>query len=1116
MTSIETPLRSEQINLLDQVLAGSTDHICILDRAGRCWYASPASLVALGLQARDVVGKTWRELNRPAEAMAGQDAEREVVFQTGVAVKGETSFSTIQGTRYYEYVIAPILGKDGATGAVTLTCKDITERKPVEEMLQQLKGELELRVAERTLELVVANASLRSEMAERLRVEQAFQASTEALIRSENRYRSLVTATTQAVWTADPEGKTREDIPGWRSLTGQTEAEARGWGWMDALHPDDRQKTAAAWRLAVATKQPYEIEHRVRMQDGCYRSFIGRAAPVMDKAGNICEWIGAHTDITERKHTEQRLEEGKAILHLFAQYAPAGIAMFDREMRYVMVSQRWADRYHLGSLEALVGRSHYEVFPEIPERWRQIHQRCLAGAIETCDEDLFVRGDGTQQWLRWEIHPWYAGVNKIGGIIIFSEDITLRKQAEASILQLNHELQQKVTELQTLLDVIPIGIGIAEDPKCQNIRVNPAFAEALGIPPTVNASLSAPEAERPKTFKVYQNGREMAPEELPLQYAATHGVEIRDLEVEVVWQDGTEVSLLEYAAPLLDEQGQIRGSVGAFLNISERKRAEAALRESEERYRILVQNFPNGAIFLFDHDLRYVLAEGQGLAEVDLDRSMLEGKAIEDAFDRETCRVLEPYYRETLAGKAQIVEISYADRSYRNHFLPLYDDQGSVKLGMLMNQDVTLQKQAEEVLKTSRDELERQVQARTTELQEAYALLKEREREFRTLVENTPDVITRHDRQYRCVYINPACIQSIGMPPEFFLGKQPSELGYPEDLARFWENSLETVFTSGKMQIDEFTTLKGDQLRNHQVYVVPEREADSTITSVMTIGRDITSLRQAEASIRTLAEELQRSNHELEQFAYIASHDLQEPLRAITSFTQMLAKRYQGQLDAKADTYIEFIVDGAIRMQHLIRDLLAYSRVGRHELKRQPVDFNAVLERVKRDLQVAIAESQGVITADALPTVTADSNQMANLLLNLISNSLKYRSEAAPQIHISAKVVTTEVSPAASQNNSQQLTTPIREWLFSLRDNGIGIEPQYADRIFGIFQRLHTSDEYSGTGLGLAICRKIVERHDGRIWIESEFGQGATFFFTIPIMRTHDGNPRQTTHDSLG
>ncbi|HAX86884.1 MAG TPA: hypothetical protein DCY91_11645 [Cyanobacteria bacterium UBA11370] len=240
-------------------------------------------------------------------------------------------------------------------------------------------------------------------------------------------------------------------------------------------------------------------------------------------------------------------------------------------------------------------------------------------------------------------------------------------------------------------------------------------------------------------------------------------------------------------------------------------------------------------------------------------------------------------------------------------------------------------------------------------------------------------------------------------------------------------------------------------------------------------------LTEANEQLEQLTTELKRSNQELEQFAYIASHDLQEPLRAVASYTQMLAKRYQGKLDEKADIYINFAVDGATRMQQLIKDLLAYSRIGRHQLKLQSTDCNVVVNKVLKDLQFSITENHAKITIEFLPTLFVDTSQITLLFQNLISNAIKYRGEASPQVTISAE----------NQRSG---------WLFRIRDNGIGIEPEYAEQIFGIFQRLHTSDEYPGTGLGLAICKRIVERHGGHIWVESQLGKGSLFCFEIPSL----------------
>ncbi|MBE2224027.1 MAG: GAF domain-containing protein [Anaerolineae bacterium] len=232
--------------------------------------------------------------------------------------------------------------------------------------------------------------------------------------------------------------------------------------------------------------------------------------------------------------------------------------------------------------------------------------------------------------------------------------------------------------------------------------------------------------------------------------------------------------------------------------------------------------------------------------------------------------------------------------------------------------------------------------------------------------------------------------------------------------------------------------------------------------------------------IRQHAKALEARNEELEQFAYVASHDLQEPLRIVVSYVQLLARQYEGQLDEDADIFIKYAIDAALRMRNLISDLLSYSRLDSRGKSFVQTDMNEVLEYVLADLSLAIEENAATITHDPLPIVLADSTQMSQILLNLISNAIKFKGKKNPEIHITA--------------SRQQ-----EYWQFSVQDNGIGIEEQYLDRIFAIFQRLHTVEEYPGTGIGLAICKKIVERHNGKIWVESTIGQGTTFFFTLPL-----------------
>lgn len=231
---------------------------------------------------------------------------------------------------------------------------------------------------------------------------------------------------------------------------------------------------------------------------------------------------------------------------------------------------------------------------------------------------------------------------------------------------------------------------------------------------------------------------------------------------------------------------------------------------------------------------------------------------------------------------------------------------------------------------------------------------------------------------------------------------------------------------------------------------------------------------------RRTQEELSRSNRDLEQFAYVASHDLQEPLRMVATYTQLLAERYQGKLDENADKYIHYALEGAVRMQMLVKDLLAFSRVGRKQETPRETDCNLVVRNVIANLQSQIQETGARISYEVLPVLVADPSELLQLFQNLIGNAIKFRGTEPPEIRITAK----------KKKN---------EWLFSVEDNGIGIAPQHAEDVFVIFKRLHTREEYPGSGIGLAICKKIVEHNQGRIWVESQPGMGSTFHFTWPL-----------------
>lgn len=331
----------------------------------------------------------------------------------------------------------------------------------------------------------------------------------------------------------------------------------------------------------------------------------------------------------------------------------------------------------------------------------------------------------------------------------------------------------------------------------------------------------------------------------------------------------------------------------------------------------------------------------------------------------------------------------------------------------------------------------------------------------------------------RFVEVNDSAIRLYGFSREELLGHTLVELGIlsnEKERAQITQQIKDYGFVHNLEVI-----LHSKDGQAHNILLSSELIELDGQPHILKLAHDITERKKSEERLRRVADELMRSNKELEQFAYVSSHDLQEPLRMVSSYVQLLSRRYKGKLDSDADEFIGFAVEGVNRMKVLINDLLAFSRVGTRGNEFAPVALEEALEQVLRNLEITIEDNQAVITRDPLPQVLADDGQMVQLFQNLVGNAIKFHSEAPPKVHVGVR----------------------REddhWLLFVRDNGIGIDPEFSERVFVIFQRLHSREEYQGTGIGLAICRKIVERHGGRIWVESQPGKGATFYFTLAVM----------------
>lgn len=411
------------------------------------------------------------------------------------------------------------------------------------------------------------------------------------------------------------------------------------------------------------------------------------------------------------------------------------------------------------------------------------------------------------------------------------------------------------------------------------------------------------------------------------------------------------------------------------------------------------------------------------------------------------------------------IELSLPDSNinyFTNRFKPAYNEKGELVGAFVTINDITDKKDAERTMSEERMLL-------------------------RTLIDNLPLNVYTKDLNSKKTLANRTDYEYAGFTSEEqILGKDDFEL-FAEESARNTIAEDKFIFKTGQSIIgkEEHHIRKDGSDIWFLISKIPLKNADNEITGLLGISYNITrrkaaerSLRESEEKYRILAEELAASNKELEQFAYVASHDLQEPLRMVSSFLQLLQKKYNDQLDQTALQYITYAVDGADRMKQLIMDLLEYSRVGTNQDKRIKVDVTEVVNQVLDTFTGKIAESKAIINVQAMPVVKVNKTQITQLIQNLVGNALKYNTSAVPEVEIGCE-------------------EKADEWQFWVKDNGIGIDRKFYEKVFVIFQRLHNKNEFSGTGIGLAICKKIVERHGGNIWIDSTPGTGSTFFFTI-------------------
>jgi PAS domain S-box-containing protein len=752
------------------------------------------------------------------------------------------------------------------------------------------------------------------------------------------------------------------------------------------------------------------------------------------------EALGLNRTLSQLIESEQRFRD------LFEQ-GPVAYHELDREGIVRWVNQAECDLLGVDA-GAMLGRSIFDfVSRGLQSESREAYQRKLSGqqALVPFPRD-YIRSDGRR--LTLEIHDVLIQDNRgvATGMRSVLVDVTGRKQTEDALRESEATLQGVCTSaLSAIVMIDGEGRAILWNPAAERIFGYTA-AEMLGQ--RVH-DLVAPAALRRRFEEVF-------PAFLKTGQGAAVG---KTTELTARRKDGSEFPVdLSLAAV---QKGQEWHAVALVRDITDRKRAEEALRESQEGFRSVVENAPEAIFVAAQGCFRYLNPAALRLFGATSDSELLNQPVLEHVHPDSRAYVTQAIQQVEKLG----APIPPWVQKYLRLDGTVLDIEGSVvpfiykgeKGGLVFVRDVSERTRAEEELRAKEYLLsESQSIARvgsweatlqsgaTTWTPEAFRLFGVSPDTFVPSAETFVSLIHPDDQPAMQAWMG-ACLAGLEPPDlEFRVPLQDGSVRY----------------------------ING---RGHLV-----RDAEHKPVRMVGVVQDITDFRRSEELLLLRTEELKRSNTELEQFAYVASHDLQEPLRMVSSYMQLLARRYQGKLDSDADEFIAFAVDGAKRMQQLINDLLAFSRVTTKGHDFKPVEADASLKQALANLTAAIGESQAIVTSDPLPVVSADSGQLTQLFQNLIGNAIKFRGKVPPRVHVSVE-------------------RQAKEWVFSVQDNGIGIEPRHLDRIFVIFQRLHSAAEYPGTGIGLAICKKIAERHGGRLWVTSEPGAGSTFHFTIPV-----------------